>query len=64
MPRTKLIDATVKALTTPASGQVTHWDAALPGFGLRIAPGGAKTWVVQYRHAGRVRRRSLATTRT
>src|SRR5439155_8488717 len=53
MPRTKLNDATVKALAPPASGQVTHWDAAPAGFGLRIAAGGTKTWVVQYRLGGR-----------
>src|SRR5262245_2153943 len=59
MPRAKLTDATVKALAPAASGQVTYWDATLPGFGLRIAPAGAKTWIIQYRHAGRVRRLKL-----
>ena len=53
MPHTKLNDATVKALAPPVSGQVTHWDATLPGFGLRIAAGGTKTWLVQYRLGGR-----------
>src|SRR5262245_3078183 len=59
MPRTKLNDAIVKALLPPATGQVTHWDTGLPGFGVRVAPGGAKTWIIQYRHAGRVRRFKL-----
>ena len=59
MPRTKLTDVTVKTTEPPASGQATYWDAALPGFGLRVARGGAKSWVVQYRHGGRVQRVTL-----
>src|SRR5262245_27396857 len=58
MPRKRLTDTAVRALET-AERQVTHWDAALPCFGLRIAPGGAKTWIVQYRAGGRVRRLKL-----
>ncbi len=28
---------------------IIYWDDALPGFGMRIRAGGAKTWIVQYR---------------
>ncbi len=59
MPRVKLTDTAVKAIQRPPSGQVTHWDATLPGFGLRVASGGAKTWIAMYRHDGRVRRLKL-----
>lgn len=53
MPRTRLTDTAVKALRPPASGQVTHWDVTLPGFGLRIATGGSRAWIIQYRRGGR-----------
>jgi hypothetical protein len=58
MPRNRLTDAAIKALR-PSDKQVTYWDANLPGFGLRVAPGGARTWIAQYRAAGRVRRLKL-----
>ncbi|MGV6805894.1 MAG: tyrosine-type recombinase/integrase [Ruegeria sp.] len=46
MPQTKLSDATVRNLPLPEKGQVTHWDAALPGFGVRVSQGGTKTFIV------------------
>src|SRR5690348_11420011 len=58
MPRRRFTDPALKALR-PSEKQVTYWDATLPGFGLRVAPGGAKTWVAQYRAGGRVRRLKL-----
>ena len=33
-----------------------HWDDDLKGFGLRVSPKGRKTYIVQYRHAGRTQR--------
>src|SRR5262245_4201871 len=59
MPRVALNDARVKALQPPAYGQETHFDEALPGFGLRVAAGGTKAWVVVWHRAGRVRRLTL-----
>jgi hypothetical protein len=39
---------------------VTHFDASLRGFGLRVRAGGAKTWLVMYRNReGRLRKLSI-----
>jgi len=46
MPRIRLTDATVRALQAPARGQVNYIEVTLPGFSLRVAAGGAKTWTV------------------
>jgi hypothetical protein len=53
-----LTDRGVKALK--AGGQrYEAWDDELPGFGVRVAPSGLKTWVVRYVQAGRKRRLKL-----
>ena len=56
MPRIKLIDAISRAMQPPAHGQVNYIDVTLPGFSLRVAAGGAKTWTVTYHRGARVRR--------
>ena len=61
MPRLKLTARTVDALHTSDGRQVDYWDLDHPGFGVRVAGGGRKTWVVMYRHNGRLRRHSLGT---
>lgn len=38
-----------------------HWDSTLPGFGRRVRSNGRATWIVQWRHAGSTRRRTLGT---
>lgn len=43
----------------PAGSDVFAWDDALPGFGLRVTPGGIRTYIVQYRFAGRTRRMAI-----
>jgi integrase len=40
-----LTELTIRKLQPPASGQVTVWDS-LPGFGLRVSQGGAKSFIV------------------
>jgi len=57
MPRlTKgLIDS-----TPPQDKEVFLWDSEIKGFGLRVSPGGRKSYLVQYRNArGRTRRLTL-----
>lgn len=43
----RLTDLGVKKLATPAKGQVTHWDEATPGFGIRCSSK-SKSYVVMY----------------
>lgn len=46
MSKVSLSDLTVKNLPLPVKGQARYWDASLPGFGIRVSQGGAKTWIV------------------
>ena len=43
----RLTDLGVKKLSLPPHGQVTHWDATTPGFGVRCSPK-SKSYVVMY----------------
>lgn len=44
----------------PMGKEVTHWDDVLKGFGLRVQPGGARSWVIMYRtQEGRLRKLSI-----
>src|SRR6516162_5617543 len=51
MPRIKLTKSAIDALPTPQSDTV-HWDAGLPGFGVKVTPKGRKVFVVLYRTGG------------
>ena len=51
MPRIKLTKSAIDALPTPKSDLV-HWDASLPGFGVKVTPKGRKVFVVLYRTGG------------
>jgi integrase len=46
---------------TAGPSDVVHWDDALSGFGVRVKPSGAQTYVVQYRNGvGQSKRLTLA----
>src|SRR3954454_5151105 len=51
MPRIKLTKSTIDTLPIPSSDLV-YWDAAFPGFGVKVTPRGRKVFVVLYRTGG------------
>ncbi len=61
MPTIRFKARTLEALKPTQNAQVDYFDSSLPGFYLRISPGGRKTFGVIYRHAGRLRRMSFGT---
>lgn len=54
--RLKLTKSSVAAVAAEVGKQTLIWDTEIRGFGLRIAPGGAKAYVMQ-RRVGRLTRR-------
>lgn len=44
----RLTDLLIKKLKAPDTGQKTHFDDALRGFGVRVSQGGSKSFVVMY----------------
>ena len=53
--KTALTDRRVKALRG-SNGYCDIWDAAVPGFGVRVAPSGRKTFILMARYmAKRIR---------
>ena len=56
--RTRLTDALALA-ARPRAREYAIRDVALPGFALRVQPGGARTWVLRFRRDGRPRRITL-----
>jgi integrase len=61
MPNLKFTQAAVERLKPPESGRIEAWDSQLPGFGLRIAASGLKTWQACYRVEGKMVREKLGT---
>jgi integrase len=51
MPRVKLTKSVIDKLPTPDK-DVVYWDAACPGFGVKVTPAGRKVFVVLYRTGG------------
>jgi hypothetical protein len=54
-----LTETKIRHVAPPEGGQITIWDKALPGFGVRITPKGTKTFALLYRINGRMRRATL-----
>ena len=63
MPKHRLTTRFLDSIKPPKGARVEYWDASTPGFGLRVAPSGRKTWVLMYRVRGdkRLRRATLGT---
>ncbi len=61
---TKLTLRTIAALPLPPAGRKDHiiFDSELRGLGVRVTSAGGRSWLVQYRVDGRVRRYSLGRT--
>jgi integrase len=56
----KFTTKSIATLALPA-GKMDHsaWDDDLPNFGVRLRPGGSKTWTIYYRIGAKQRRESL-----
>jgi len=61
MPTIRLTQRAVDTLKPPATGRVEYWDSHLPGFGLRVAGSGRKTWVAMYRVGSKLVRETVGT---
>lgn len=55
----KLTKSRVENFPIPVAGQSLHWDDELRGFGVRITPSGARSYIVQGRVSGKSRRVTL-----
>ncbi len=58
-PKEKLTERTIKGLKVPTEGNRIHYDKEIPGFGVRITPNGAISFVLNYRIHGRERRYTI-----
>ncbi len=54
-----LTDLAIRKMAPIAGRRIEVWDARVPGFGLRVSAGGAKTFILMYRAGGRKRRLTL-----
>ncbi len=59
-PKKTLTAKGVKGIRAPKTGREEHFDAALPGFALRITATGHRSWILLYRFNWRPRRLTLA----
>src|SRR5262249_49260747 len=48
----KLTDQYLRSLAAPPKERMV-WDAVVARFGVRLSPGGSKTFIIRYRHRGR-----------
>lgn len=56
MPTQNLTELVVRKAQKPERGQYVIWDESLPGFGLRVSQGGARSFVVMFYEGPRKRR--------
>lgn len=54
-----LNDLIIRKLPIPSEGVAQHPDGKIPGFGVRVTAGGAKSFYLVYRHHGKNRRLNL-----
>jgi integrase len=59
MARKTLTAAAVKKFRPPKTGRVEHWDAIVPGLGLRITENGGRSWILMTRYRGKLVRVTL-----
>jgi integrase len=60
-PRSVVLTVRLIAALPITSKRYTKWDAKVPGFGVRVGAGGAKTYILKYRLvSGRVRWKTIA----
>ena len=52
MAETKALDDELVGALEPAEKAWVVWDEAVPGFGVRVLPSGARSWFVRFRHVG------------
>lgn len=55
----RLSERLIKELPAPASGNRVTYDNEVPGFGVRVTAAGARSFVLNYRAAGRERRLTI-----
>lgn len=48
MPKIALTDLSLRKLQPPPVGQITYWDTAVTGFGVRLSQGGAKSFILMH----------------
>ena len=59
--RKALTKRRIEALEPKAGEQYVAWDTDVKGFGVRVSPAGAKTYILKYRlDTGRVRWKTIA----
>src|ERR1035437_4386718 len=55
----KLTKSKVEGFPIPVKGQALHWDDELRGFGVRVTPSGARSYIVQGRVSGSAKSRRV-----